>query len=61
MEERLHEARSLMGADDWSCGLEANRATVAAFRRRHHREGLSPRELAPEERFDPATRETFRI
>ena len=61
MEERPREARSLMAADDWSYGLEANRATLAAFLRRHHREGLSPREPAPEERFDPATRETFRI
>lgn len=59
MEERLYEARSLMGADDRSGGLEANRATLAAFVRRHHRRGLS-REPAPEERFDPATRETFR-
>ncbi len=61
IEERLHEARALMGEDYWSYGLAANRATLAAFLRRHHREGLSPRELAPEELFHPATHESFRI
>ena len=61
VEERLVEARALMGEDYWSYGLAANRATLAAFLRRHHREGLSPRELTPEELFHPATHETFRI
>jgi 4,5-dihydroxyphthalate decarboxylase len=61
VEERLHEARTLMGQDYWSYGLAANRTTLAAFLRRHHREGLSPRELAPEELFHSATHEGFRI
>ncbi len=61
VEERLAEARALMGEDYWSYGLAANRATLATFLRRHHREGLSARELAPEDLFHPATRETFRI
>lgn len=61
IEERLIEARALMGEDYWSYGLDANRATLAAFLTRHHREGLSPRGLAPEALFHPATHETFRI
>lgn len=61
IEERLIEARALMGEDYWSYGLPANRATLAAFLTRHHLEGLSPRALTPEELFHPATHETFRI
>ncbi|MGC8474889.1 MAG: ABC transporter substrate-binding protein [Acetobacteraceae bacterium] len=61
VEERLHEAHALMGQDYWSYGLAANRATLAAFLRRHHREGLSSRAVTPEELFHPATHESFRI
>lgn len=61
IEERLIEARALMGADYWSYGLAANQAALTAFLDRHHREGLSPRALAPEALFHPATHETFRI
>ena len=61
IEERLVEARALMGADYWSYGLDRNRAGLAAFLARHHREGLSPRLLTPEALFHPATHETFRI
>ena len=61
VEERMHEARALMGEDFWSYGLAPNRAGLAAFLGRHHREGLSARELAPEELFHAATHESFRI
>ncbi|MDE2007106.1 MAG: ABC transporter substrate-binding protein [Rhodospirillales bacterium] len=60
-EEWVHATRALMGEDFWSYGLEANRAALTAFLQRHHREGLSPRALAPEELFHPATAEHFRI
>jgi len=61
VEEQLHAARALMGADFWSYGLEANRHVLEAFLRQHHAQGLSSRLVAPEELFHPATLETHRI
>ncbi len=61
IDEHLHAARSLMGSDFWSYGLEANRHVLEVFLRRHHAEGLSPRVLRPEELFHPSTHETHRI
>lgn len=61
MEERLLEARTLMGADFWPYGIAANRHTLATFLRHHHRQGLSPYQLEPEQLFHPSTLETFRI
>jgi len=60
-EERVRQARTLMGADFWAYGLEANRAVLEAFLRAHHGQGLSDRLLTPEELFHPATVETFRL
>src|SRR6186997_2581453 len=40
VEERVAEARALMGEDFWSYGLNANRKTLESFLRQHHREGL---------------------
>ncbi len=61
VEERLSEARALMGADFWSYGVEANQETLATFLRHHHRQGLSARLLRPEELFHPATLESPKI
>lgn len=61
IDEHLHAARSLMGSDFWSYGLEANRHVLEVFLRRHHAEGLSPRVLQPEELFHPSTHATHRI
>jgi 4,5-dihydroxyphthalate decarboxylase len=61
VEERLQEARDLMGADYWSYGLEPNRQTLETFLRHHHAQGLSARLLKPEELFHPSTRESFKI
>src|SRR5689334_18755507 len=55
LDEHLHAARALMGEDFWSYGLEANRHVLQAFLQRHHAEGLSPRQLAPDELFHPST------
>jgi 4,5-dihydroxyphthalate decarboxylase len=60
-EERVHEARALMGEDFWSYGLEANRHVLDTFLRHHHRQGLSPCQLAPEELFEPSSLEAFKI
>jgi len=61
VEERLAEARALMGEDYWAYGVEPNRKTLATFFKHHHAQGLSPRELKPEELFHPGTLETFKL
>ncbi len=61
IEERLMEARALMGEDFWSYGVEANRETLDTFLRHHHRQGLSPRQVAVEEMFHPGTLEAFKL
>lgn len=61
VEERLQEARRLLGEDHWSYGFEANRRTLDAFLAAHHAQGLSSRRLAPEELFHPTTLESHRI
>src|SRR4051812_5815711 len=47
VEERLDEARDLMGEDFWSYGLEPNRKTLEVFLRHHHSQGLSSRLVKP--------------
>lgn len=61
VEERVQEARALMGADYWSYGLEPNRKALETFLRHHHAQGLSARLLKAEELFHPSTRESFKI
>jgi len=61
VEERLAEARTLMGADFWSYGVGANRKTLETFLRHHHSQGLSPRLVTPEELFHPGTLESFKL
>jgi len=61
VEERLMEARALMGADFWSYGVAANRNTLETFLRHHHAQGLSSRPLKVEELFHPTTFETYKL
>ena len=61
VEERLIEARALMGEDFWSYGLAANRKTLETFLRHHHSQGLSSRLVKPEELFHPSTHESYTI
>jgi 4,5-dihydroxyphthalate decarboxylase len=61
VEERLTEARALMGNDFWPYGLAANRKTIETFLRHHHAQGLSSRLLTPEELFHPGTHESFKL
>src|SRR5690242_489228 len=51
VEERLREARELMGSDYWSYGMQANRKTLETFLRHHHAQGLSSRQVKVEELF----------
>ena len=57
----LEEARSLLGEDYWSYGLEPNRHVLEAFLRYHHAQGLSRRQYAPGELFAPEATEAFVI
>ena len=61
VEERLKEARALMGDDFWPYGLAPNRKTLETFLRHHHAQGLSSRLVTPDELFHPSTHETFKI
>ena len=61
VEEQLRAARTLMGEDFWSYGLEPNRHVLTRFLQRHHAEGLSVRLLAPEELFHPSSLELHKI
>src|ERR1700689_1378981 len=40
VEERLKEARDLMGQDFWAYGVEPNRKTLESFLHHHHAQGL---------------------
>ena len=57
----LEEARSLLGEDYWSYGLQANEHVLDTFLRYHHEQGLSRRKYSPAELFAPEATETFVI
>jgi 4,5-dihydroxyphthalate decarboxylase len=61
VEERLAEAREVMGEDFWAYGLELNRKQLEVFLRHHHSQGLSSRLVKPEELFHPGTLESFKL
>jgi 4,5-dihydroxyphthalate decarboxylase len=61
VEERLNEARALMGEDFWSYGVEPNRKTLETFLRHHNSQGLSSRPVKVEELFHPSTLEAFKV
>ncbi|RAI43381.1 ABC transporter substrate-binding protein [Rhodoplanes roseus] len=61
VEERLKEAREMMGDDFWPYGVEPNRKTLEAFLHHHHRQGLSSRLVSVEELFHPATTTSFKL
>ncbi|MFD3488358.1 ABC transporter substrate-binding protein [Streptomyces sp. NPDC058665] len=54
---QLEEARSLLGKDYWSYGMDGNRDALSTFLRYHHEQGLSERLLEPEELFAPESLE----
>ncbi len=61
VEERLMEARALMGEDFWSYGVAPNRKALETFLRHHHSQGLSSRLVKVEELFHPGTLEAFKL
>ncbi len=56
--QELERTKSLMGQDFWSYGLEGNHDVLATFLRYHHEQGLSRRQLPPEELFAPESVES---
>ena len=60
-EERVEEARALMGEDYWPYGVGPNRHVLETFFRHHHAQGLSPRLITPEELFHPGTLESVKV
>ena len=61
VEERLIEARQLMGNDFWPYGVDASRKTLETFLKHHHSQGLSLRLVKVEELFHPGTLETYKL
>lgn len=61
VEERLVEARELLGEDFFSYGVPANQVVLDSFLDHHHRQGLSSRRIGVEELFHPSTLESYSI
>jgi 4,5-dihydroxyphthalate decarboxylase len=61
VEEALQAARTLMGEDYWSYGVEKNRKVLDYFLAQHHAQGLSSRRVAVDELFHPGTYESFKL
>jgi 4,5-dihydroxyphthalate decarboxylase len=57
----VEEARREMGDDYWPYGLDRNRKTLETFLRYHFEQGLSKRQLTPDELFAPEALEFFKI
>ena len=57
----VEEARQEMGDDYWPYGLDKNRKALASFLRYSAEQGLSKRQLEPEELFAPESLEEFKI
>ena len=53
--------RSILGDDPFPYGVEANRATLEAFLRYAHEQGLAARPMKPDELFVPEVADRYRI
>jgi len=61
LHRHVEETKELMGPDFWPYGLQPNLPTLSTFLRYHHEQGLSRRQLTPQELFAPETFESFKI
>ena len=61
VEDTLLTVKRLMGENFWSYSIADNAKVLEAFCEMHHRQGLSPRRLAVDELFHPATFETYSL
>jgi 4,5-dihydroxyphthalate decarboxylase len=57
----VEETRKLMGQDFWPYGFEPNVNTLSTFLRYHHEQGLSKRQLTPQQLFASESLESFKI
>ena len=57
----LADTERIMGKDFWAYGYEPNVDTINLLLRYHYEQGLSRRQLTPQEIFAPETLESFRI
>jgi 4,5-dihydroxyphthalate decarboxylase len=57
----LEDTRREMGDDFWPYGLQRNHHTLKTFLRYSREQGLSKKEIDPEQLFAPETLESFRI
>jgi 4,5-dihydroxyphthalate decarboxylase len=57
----VEETRSMMGQDFWPYGFEPNVPTLRTFLRYSYEQGLSKRQLAPQELFAAESLESFKI
>jgi 4,5-dihydroxyphthalate decarboxylase len=57
----VQEARRELGDDFWPYGFEKNRDNLATFLRYSFEQGLSKKQLQPEDLFAPETLESFKI
>ncbi len=61
VEDTLNRAQALMGPDPWSYGVAKNAKVLDTFLGYHHDQGLSPRRVAVDELFHPATLEAYSL
>ena len=57
----VEETRATMGQDFWPYGFEPNVHTLSTFLRYHYEQGLSKRQLTPQQLFAPESLESFKI
>ena len=57
----VEETEAVMGADFWPQGFAPNGHVLNTFVRYHYEQGLSKRQLTPQELFAPETFESFKI
>ena len=55
------DTERVMGRDFWAYGYARNVEAIETLLRYHHRQGLSPRQLTPQEIFAPETLESYKI
>jgi len=59
--KHIEDTHALMGEDFWPYGLQPNLHTLSTFLRYSHEQGLSKRQLMPQDLFAPETFESFKI
>jgi 4,5-dihydroxyphthalate decarboxylase len=57
----VEETRATMGQDFWPYGFEPNVHTLSTFLRYHYEQGLSKRQLTPQQLFASESMESFKI